>query len=240
MIVSELLFLIAAGVGAFAISASAGLGGSLLLVPSLMVLLGPKEGVVMAALLLAANNVAKVVAYRRTLPIRKSLIVVVPTMIGAYLGATLLARAPESWVITAVLASLAASLVVEAVSGSSERQVGAPLLAGAAGITSGFSGTSGPLKGVAVRGLGLDRRFTVGAATLASLAGDVTKTLTFAGAGLLGGRQLGIAAAMIPLMIGGTMLGYRFNGRLGDSGYTKWFWLVIGGYSLRLLGVLPS
>lgn len=240
MDLSEMLLLITAAVGSFAISASAGLGGSLLLVPSLMVILGPKEGVVMAALLLAANNVAKVAAYRRTLPIRKSLIVVVPTMIGASLGAMLLARAPESWVVTAVLAPLAASLVAEAVSGTSRRRIGAPLLAGVAGITSGFSGTAGPLKGVAVRGLGLDRRFTVGAATLASLAGDVTKTLTFAGQGLLGTRQLGLAAAMIPLMIGGTMLGYRFNGRIGDSGYTRWFWLVIGGYSLRLLGVLPS
>ena len=39
---------------------------------------------------------------------------------------------------------------------------------------------------------------------------------------------------------GGTMLGYRFNGRIGDSGYATWFWLVIGAYSLRLLGVFPS
>lgn len=240
MDVSDMLFLIAASVGAFAVSASAGLGGSLLLVPSLMVIFGPKEGIVLAALLLSANNVAKAVAYRKTLPIKKSLTVVVPTMIGAYTGATLLARAPDSWVVTAVLASLAASLVVEVFSGSSQRSIGTPLLAGAAGITSGFSGTSGPLKGVAVRGLGLDRRFTVGAATLASLAGDVTKTLTFAGAGLLGARQLGLTVAMIPLMIGGTMLGHRFNGRLGDGGYAKWFWLVIGAYGLRLVGVLPS
>ena len=240
MVVSELILLIVAALGAFAISASAGLGGSLLLVPSLMVVLGPKEGIVMAALLLSANNVAKFVAYRKTLPFRKALVVVVPTIIGAYLGATLLARAPESWVVTAVLASLAASLAYEAFSGTSQRQVGTPLLAGAAGITSGFSGTSGPLKGVAVKGLGLDRRLTVGAATLASLAGDVTKTLTFAGEGLLGSRQLFMAAALVPLMIGGTMLGYQFNGRLGDSGYTKWFWIIIGGYTLRLLGVLPS
>ena len=240
MVLSELFFLIVVAVGSFAISSSAGLGGSLLLVPSLMFLLGPKEGVVMAALLLAANNVAKVVAYRRTLPIRRAVVVIIPTIVGAFLGATLLARAPESWVIGAVSVSLGATLVAETVSGSSKRAVGAPLLAGAAGVTSGFSGTSGPLKGVAVRGLGLDRRFTVGAATLASLAGDVTKTLTFAGAGLLGARQLTVAAALVPLMIGGTMLGHHFNGRLGDSGYAKWFWLVIGGYSLRLLGVLPS
>jgi uncharacterized membrane protein YfcA len=240
MDVSELTLLIVAAVGSFAISSSAGLGGSLLMVPTMMVIFGPKEGVAVAALLLAMNNVAKAVAYRRTLPIRKSLLVVVPTVAGAFIGASLLARAPESWVITAVIASLAASLVAEAVSGRSERRLGAPLLAGAAGVTSGFSGTSGPLKGVAVRGLGLDRRYTVGAATLASLAGDVTKSLTFAGEGLLGGRQLSLALACIPLMIGGTMLGYQFNGRLGDDGYRKWFWLVIGAYGLRLAGVLPS
>ncbi|MDH3293683.1 MAG: sulfite exporter TauE/SafE family protein [Acidimicrobiia bacterium] len=240
MVESELILLIVAAVGSFAISASAGLGGSLLMVPTMMVIFGPKEGVAVAALLLAFNNVAKVVAYRRSLPVTKSLLVVLPTMIGAFVGASLLARAPESWVVTAVIASLAASLMAEAVTGSSERRAGAPLLAGAAGVTSGFSGTSGPLKGVAVRGLGLDRRYTVGAATLASLAGDVTKSLTFAGEGLLGGRQLMLALACIPLMIGGTTLGYQFNGRLGDDGYRKWFWLIIGAYGLRLAGVLPS
>jgi uncharacterized membrane protein YfcA len=210
------------------------------MVPTMMVIFGPKQGVAIAALLLAFNNVAKAVAYRKTLPVKKSLLVVVPTVIGAFIGASLLARAPETWVVTAVIASLAASLVVEAVSGTSQRTVGAPLLAGAAGVTSGFSGTSGPLNGVAVRGLGLDRRHTVGAATLASLAGDVTKSLTFAGEGLLGSRQFLLALACIPLMIGGTMLGYQFNGRLGDDGYRKWFWLIIGAYGLRLAGVLPS
>lgn len=240
MDISELILLMVAALGSFAISSSAGLGGSLLMVPTMMVIFGPKEGVAMAALLLAFNNVAKAVAYRETLPFKKSLMIVVPTIVGAFIGASLLARAPERWVVIAVMASLAASLVAEVVSGSSERRLGSPLLAGAAGVTSGFSGTSGPLKGVAVRGLGLDRRFTVGAATLASLAGDVTKSLTFAGEGLLGGRQLMLALACIPLMIGGTALGYHFNGRLGDDGYKKWFWIIIGAYGLRLAGVLPS
>ena len=40
----------------FTISASAGLGGSLLLVPTLVVFLGSKEGIALAALLLASNN----------------------------------------------------------------------------------------------------------------------------------------------------------------------------------------
>ena len=65
-------------------------------------------------------------------------------------------------------------------------------------------------------------------------------SLAFAGEGLLGTRQLLLAAACIPLMIGGTTLGYQFNGRLGDDGYRKWFWVIIGAYGLRLAGVLPS
>jgi uncharacterized membrane protein YfcA len=43
----------------FTISASAGLGGSLVLVPTLVLFIGPKEGVALAALLLASNNVMR-------------------------------------------------------------------------------------------------------------------------------------------------------------------------------------
>ena len=49
MVVSELILLIVAAVGSFAISASAGLGGSLLMVPTMMIIFGPKEGVAVAA-----------------------------------------------------------------------------------------------------------------------------------------------------------------------------------------------
>ena len=43
---------------------------------------------------------------------------------------------------------------------------------------------------------------------------------------------------MVPLMVVGTGLGRRLNGRLGADGYATWFWIVMGGYSLRLAGVL--
>ena len=52
----------------FTLSASAGLGGSLILVPTLALILGTKQGVALAALLLACNNVVKVVAYRGPIP----------------------------------------------------------------------------------------------------------------------------------------------------------------------------
>ena len=234
----EVLFVCLAALISFVVSSSAGLGGSLVLVPALAAVLGTKEGVVLAALLLAGNNVAKAVAYRRTLPFRRAALVIGPTIVGAYVGASLLVAAPEQVVMVAVIASIAVTLAAEFVTGTPERPVGVPLLASGAGLTSGFSGTSGPLKGVAVRGLGLDPRATVGAAALASLAGDVTKSATFASEGYVGVAQLGIAAAMIPLMIVGTGLGRRLNGRLGAHGYATWFWIVMGGYSLRLAGVL--
>jgi uncharacterized membrane protein YfcA len=56
--------------GGFLLSASAGLGGSLIVVPALVLIVGPKEGISLAALLLATNNLVKVVAYRKHLPFR--------------------------------------------------------------------------------------------------------------------------------------------------------------------------
>ena len=67
----------------FAVSASAGLGGSLVLVPTLVVFLGSKEGIALAALLLASNNVAKIYAYRHTLPFRLAAPIVLLIMVGA-------------------------------------------------------------------------------------------------------------------------------------------------------------
>ena len=85
--------------GSFAISASAGLGGSLLMVPTLALFLGSKEGVALAALLLASNNVMKIIAYRQTLPFRKASFIIVLIVLGSAVGSTLLVQAPE-WAVT--------------------------------------------------------------------------------------------------------------------------------------------
>ena len=66
----ELAFGLLAAVAAFTVSATFGLGGSLILVPALSLALGTKEGVALAALLLALNNVPKCAIYRRTIPWR--------------------------------------------------------------------------------------------------------------------------------------------------------------------------
>jgi uncharacterized membrane protein YfcA len=219
----------------FTVSASAGLGGSLILVPTLALVLGTKEGVAMAALLLAANNIVKVFAYRRSLPWRKALIVILLVAAGAALGARLLVAAPETVVAVAVIVSFAIALIAERLDLARLRTVGGPVLAFGSGATSGFSGTSGPLKGMALRQLDFDRAHFVGAASLVSLAGDATKAAVFTEAQLLSGESFQLALLAVPLMFVATFTGRHINTAMGERGYAYLFWGVMAGYTLRLV-----
>lgn len=233
---AELILVLFAAGTAFLVSAAAGLGGSLILVPALALVLGVKEGVALAALLLALNNVVKVIAYRRTIPLRASAAVIALTILGAALGASLLVAAPDSVIGVAVVVAIAASVVFERFKKAEvARRGSAGPLAFASGATSGFSGTSGPLKGLALRNLALDRFHLVGAASAVSMAGDATKTVIFADAALLGSAAIMTAAVCAPLMVLATFGGRRINRKLGERGYAVLFWAVMCGYSARLL-----
>jgi hypothetical protein len=232
--VSTSLILIAIAV-AFAVSASAGFGGSLILVPALALMLGGKSGVALASLLLAGNNVVKVFAYRRTMPYRAAVVVVGLVVLGALVGARIFVWAPEDAVAVAVIASFGLTFLVERFDLSRLRRLGGPLLALGAGLTSGFSGTSGPLKGLAVRSLNLNRAHVVGALSLVSLAGDATKAAVFTEAGMISSRGYYLAAASIPLMVVATFAGRRINREIGERGFTGLFWLVMAGYTARLV-----
>lgn len=221
---------------AFVISSAVGLGGSLVLVPTLVIAVGAKEGVALAALLLACNNVVKVFAYRATLPFKKAGLVLACTILGAAIGASLLTAVPEQAVVAAVIASLGLSLVLETIPRAIKvRKGSSPVLALASGATSGFSGTSGPLKGIAVKNLDLDRMHTVGAASIVSLGGDLTKTAIFTDAGLLNGSAWAVAALAVPLMLAGTFTGRRLTRWLGDRRWAAVFWATMLGYAARLV-----
>ena len=222
----------------FVISASVGLGGSLLMVPTLVLAVGPKEGVALAALLLASNNIFKVIGYRHHIPWRASALIVGCLMLGAAVGARLLVNASATIVGIAVLASFALSLLFERRRIEPGRRVAGPVLAVTAGATSGFSGTSGPLKGVAIRNLDFDRMHFVGAASLASFAGDATKVAIFSEAKLLSASSFTIAAIAVPLMAAGTALGRHLNGRVDERGFAVLFWSVMTGYSIRLVSFI--
>lgn len=225
---------LAATVLAFVVSASAGLGGSLVLVPAYALVLGTKEGVALAALMLAGNNIAKVVAYRRTLPYIAAGGVLVATVIGSFVGARLLIAASENLVAGAVIAVIVGTFLIELRGHERALKIGAAIPALGSGLTSGFSGTSGPLKGTALRALRLDRMHLVGAASLVSLTGDATKVGVYASSGLLALPEFRLALFAAPVMVASTWLGRRINSRLGERGYTLLFWGVLTGYIARL------
>lgn len=226
--------LVAAAV-AFALSAAAGLGGSLILVPAMSLLLGPREGIMLASALLALNNVAKVIAYRGSIPWRASIGVLLMTMLGAGVGASVLVRLPADWIHAVIVAGAGLTLWFERRPIEGARAVAPPVLALAAGATSGFSGTSGPLKGLAIRNLGLDRMQFVGAGSIVSLAGDGAKLAVFWRAALLSESMGVVVAAALPLVPLMVWLGRSINRQLGERLFAPLFWVLMGGYTLRLL-----
>src|SRR3712207_5506815 len=205
-----LIAVLAAVVIAFTVSASAGFGGSLILVPALALVLGTKSGTALAALLLATNNVVKVWAYRKTIPWRRAALITILIAVGTALGALLFVAAAEKVVTVAVIVTFVLAFVAERFDLSGlRRRFGAPLLALLSGATSGFSGTSGPLKGLAVRSLDLDRLHLVGALSVASLVGDATKTAIWTEAALIPANAYFMALAAVPLMFAATLGGRR-------------------------------
>ena len=225
--------------GSFVISASVGLGGSLVMVPTLVLAVGTKEGVALAALLLAANNVFKVAHVPAHDPVGQ---------VGECRAVHDRRRRrwqrgcwstlPETLVGVAVLCSFVLTLLLEQAHFEPGRRVAAPVLALGSGATSGFSGTSGPLKGVALRNLDLDRLHFVGAASLVSFAGDATKTAIYTDAALLDANSFLLAGVAIPLMAAGTAAGRLLNERVGERGFAVLFWSVMTGYSIRIVTVI--
>jgi len=237
---SELGIALVAGVSSVFISSIAGYGGSLLLVPALVVVVGPKEGVALAALVLGWNNVFKVIAYRHTLALRAGWALLVVTVIGVSLGSRLLISAPDRFVVGAVVSSTMLSLAVDCFATEralrARRHAAIPAMAASA-FLSGVSGTSGPLKGIAVRSINLPRLEHVGLASSVSLVADALKVELFASAGLLANIDLTVILVLVPVMPVGAWVGRSINRRMGEAAFRWVFWSVVGGYTLRMVGL---
>ncbi len=123
---------------------------------------------------------------------------------GAALGSTLLVNASDVVVTIAIALMFVASVVAERYEIRRLRAGFAPVMAFVSGASSGFSGTSGPLKGAAIRNLDLDRRHFVGAASLASFAGGRHQNGDLRRCRTAGSRVDLLAVAALPLMALGT------------------------------------
>ena len=222
------------------ISSIAGYGDSLILVPALAAILGVKEGVALAALLLGWNNVFKVMAYRHTLALRRGWPLLVVTAIGVWFGARLLIDAPDRAVVWLVVAATGVTLLAELVHIERIHRVrghaATPLML-ASGVLSGVSGTSGPLKGISVRSLGLPRLEHVGLASSVSLVADALKVELFATAGIFDTVDMTVVLLALPVMPVAAWIGRRVNQRMDETAFRWIFWSVVAGYTLRMAGL---
>lgn len=236
----ELWLVLAATFTSLFVSSLAGYGGSLILVPALGLILGPKEGIALAALLLGWNNVFKVIAYRRTLAWRQGWALLLVTAIGVWLGARILISAPATFVVWAVIAttllSLAAEITADGRALRARRHAAVPLM-GCSAVLSGVSGSSGPLKGISVRSMGLPRLEHVGLASSVSLVADALKVELFATAGLFQNIDLTVIVFVLPVMPLMAWAGRAINERTGEAAFRWVFWSVVGGYTLRMAGL---
>jgi uncharacterized membrane protein YfcA len=222
---------------ALVVSSTAGYGGSLILVPALAAAIGPKSGIAYSALVLGWNNVFKVLAYRKTLAIKQGWPLLAVTAVGTLFGARLLVAAPETFVVWCVIVGTIAALAIE-LSGSerllsARRSSAVPAMAASA-VLSGVSGSSGPLKGVAVRSLGLPRLEHVGLASLVSLVADALKVGLFQADGLFDDIDMTTLLIALPLMPLGAWFGRAINRRVDERVFRGIFWAVVGCYTLRM------
>ena len=170
----SLILLALAIPASFIVSAAAGLGGSLILVPAMMMAIGTKEGIAVAALLLACNNVAKVAVYRKTLPLRASGTVIIAVMLGTALGATLMLKLPELWIRYAVALVIAVAIPGPGVIALVARSLG-----------SGYRPTLPMLFGMALGDVAYLTAAVLGLAYIASTFGLVFTIIRYLGAAYL-------------------------------------------------------
>jgi uncharacterized protein len=219
---------------AFTLSAAAGMGGSLLLVPAMALAFGPKAGIALAAVLLSYNNAWKLAAFRHSVPVRSALPLLVLSVLGSAAGARLMLAAPEQLVYTAIFVVVIASFTLEHTGRPIMQPALGALFAAGAGVLSGFAGTSGPLKGLALRTLRMDRTRFVGAASLISLGGDVAKVLVLVPLLALRGDALLAAICAVPLAPCAVFLGRTINQRMGERAFSSLFWLMMASFLVRL------
>lgn len=220
---------------AFVVSASAGMGGSLLLLPVLSFLLGFNEGVVLSSILLGLNNVFKLIAFFKHLVWRNVLPLLCSISIGSALGAFLFLKMSSNVVAILLLINIVVTFLVQRKAIPKIQYRAAVSVSFLAGLLSGVSGSSGPLKGLAIKCLKNTPLQIVACATVLSLSSDVVKSTIYLNHLTLSTQAMQYLFGSLLLMPLATYLGKKINSNIGTTAYDVLFYSVISGYVVRLL-----
>jgi uncharacterized protein len=163
----------------FLLSASCGLGGSLILIPALTLFLGVKEGIVLSSVLLGLNNLIKMIFYSHSIRWHSVWRLMLPMCLGAVAGALIMVEVSSKALGIFLLAHICLSFWVEHKGSFRIRRHTGMGYAGLSGFCSGLSGTSGPLKGLAVKCYHTIKPEVVASASILSLSTDAIKSAIY-------------------------------------------------------------
>lgn len=220
----------------FLISASAGMGGSLLLIPTLSYFIGVRDGIIISSILLGLNNCIKIFVFRKYIRLKNIVYLLIFMLTGAVAGSLLMMKIAEDILAVILFINIIFAFFIEKNAKSVVRKKISWLYSGLSGFFSGISGTSGPLKGMAIKCLELNKLQIVATASVLSFATDSAKAIIYVGNyNPLAGNSFNLLLISICMMPIATILGKRINHKISDVAYDVLFFSILSGYAVRLI-----
>jgi hypothetical protein len=241
MPVVELLVLGSAGLLAACVSAVAGIGVGLVLLPVLVLYLGIKSAIPILALALVAAATSRVAIYRREVDRRVAAWSILGALPSTAAGAYLFTLAPPV-LLTRLLGLLLLGILVGRRLHLRPLPMRRPVaflpLGIAIGIVSGLASGVGPLLAPFYLSYGLRKGAYVGTVGAMALSMQLTKLAVFGGADLLTPRVLAYGLFLMPLTVLGTLLGKRLMLRISERVFVLLIEgvMLFGGVALLLRG----
>lgn len=213
--------LLVASLAAYALavlSAVAGFGGGVLLLPVFTALFGLRVAVPMLTITQLASNAGRVAFNRQDLHWRLVGWFALGAVPSAVAGAILLTRLPSDW-LTHVLGAFLIGVVIWRRLRPSIRKPADPAFAAvgaASGLGSAVLGSVGPLTAPFFLAYGLARAAYIGTEAAAALTMHVTKLAAYGAGNLLTTRVLLYGLALIPATLAGAWTGKKLVDRISD------------------------
>lgn len=219
----------------FLVSASAGMGGSLLLIPTLSYFIGIRDGIIISALLLGLNNCVKIIAFRKYIRFKTISWLMLFMLLGAIPGSLLMMAINEQLLAVILFGNIIFAFIIEKNAATGVRNKISWGYSWLSGFCSGLSGTSGPLKGMAIKCIDLTKMEVVAAASVLSFAADSTKAIIYlSNQNPLTPANTNLLLVSTCMMPVATLLGRQINRKISDVAYDVLFFSILSGYVVRL------
>ena len=207
----EFAFVLVAGLFAGTLGGIVGTGSSLVLMPILVVMFGPRQAVPIMAIAAIMGNLGRVLAWRREIAWRSCFAYCTTAVPGAMLGARMLLTIPPGVAETALGVFFLSLVPVRRWLAKREFRLSTThlmLLGAPLGVLTGLVVSTGPLTVPLFTFHGLERGAFLGTEAASSVGMYVAKVATFQAFGALGGEVV-----LQGLIVGLTLMAGSFIGR---------------------------